>query len=171
MKTSNMLSRQTIEKALAEAGFELLHRRHGLWHAGRALAGAGVLVLGLGLALGAGAARADATAPCVDGAALASVECGTNSNTGTASQATAIESNTDATEAVDPAAVEDLKQTIAEQQLQISQQQQLLQMQSIMLDGLQQKVVDSHQKSLRRAARKPCGICRTGRRGLIRIHP
>ncbi|MCZ6529793.1 MAG: hypothetical protein O6949_05610 [Chloroflexi bacterium] len=74
-------------------------------------------------------------------------------------------------QAVEQAAVEDLKQTIAEQQLQISQQQQLLQMQSIILDGLQQKVVDSRQKSLRRAARKPCGICRTGRRGLIRIHP
>ncbi len=167
MKTSGMLSRRTNENALAETGFELLHRRHGLWLAGRALAGAGVLVLGLGLglALGAGAARADATAPCVDGAALASVECGTNSNTGTASQATAIESNTDATEAVDQAAVEGLKQTIAEQRLQISQQQQLLQMQSIMLDGLQQQVVES-----RGAARKRPRGRRTGRRGLIRIH-
>lgn len=65
--------------------------------------------------------------------------------------------------------VEDFQQTIAEQQLQIDQQQQLLQMQSIMLDDLQQKVVKFRQKS-RRAARKPCRNCRTGRRGLIRIH-
>ncbi len=73
-------------------------------------------------------------------------------------------------QAVDQAAVEAFQQRIAEQQLLINQQQQLLQMQSIMLDGLQQKVVEFRKKSLRRAARKPCRNCRTGRRGLIRIH-
>ncbi len=68
-------------------------------------------------------------------------------------------------QAVDQAAVEEFKQKIAEQQLQINQQQQLLQMQSVMLEGLQQQVVES-----RGAARNRPRGRRTGRRGLIRIH-
>lgn len=73
-------------------------------------------------------------------------------------------------QAVDQATLEEFKQTIAEQRLQIVQQQQLLQMQSIMLDGLQQQVVETRQDSLRRAARKRSRGRRTGRRGLIRLH-
>ena len=68
-------------------------------------------------------------------------------------------------QAVDQAAVEEFKQKIAEQQLQINQQQQLLQMQSVMLEGLQQEVVE-----FRRAARNRPRGRRTGRRGLIIIH-
>ncbi len=74
-------------------------------------------------------------------------------------------------QAVDEAAVKELKQTIAEQQLQISQQQQLLQVQSIVLDGLQQQVVEARKESLRGAARKRSRGRRIGRRGLIRLHP
>ncbi len=72
-------------------------------------------------------------------------------------------------QAVDQAAVEDLKQTIAEQQLQISQQQQLLQMQSVMLEGLQQEVVEFRRAARKRPSGRRIGHHR-GRRGLIRIH-
>ena len=74
-------------------------------------------------------------------------------------------------QAVDQAAVEALQQTIAEQQLQISQQQQLLQVQTILLDGLQQQVVEDRQISLQRAARKRSRGRRVGRHRLIRLHP
>ena len=74
-------------------------------------------------------------------------------------------------QAVDQAAVEALKQIIAEQQLQISQQQQLLKVQTIFLDGLQQQVVEDRQISFQRAARKRSRGRRVGRHRLIRLHP
>ncbi len=74
-------------------------------------------------------------------------------------------------QAVDQAAVEALKQIIAEQQLQISQQQQLLQVQSIVLDGLQQQVVKVRKRKVRkRRVVRNRGVLRFGRRGLIKMH-
>ena len=72
-------------------------------------------------------------------------------------------------QAVDQAAVEEFKQKIAEQQLQINQQQQLLQMQSVMLEGLQQEVVEFRLAARKRPRGRRIGHHR-GRRGLIRIH-
>jgi len=72
---------------------------------------------------------------------------------------------------VDQARMDELRQTIAEQQLQINQQQQLLQVQSVLLDGLQEDLRESRQKSSRLAARKRSRGRRVGRRGLIRLHP
>ena len=72
-------------------------------------------------------------------------------------------------QAVDQAAVEEFKQKIAEQQLQINQQQQLLQMQSVMLEGLQQEVVEFRRAARKRPRGRRIGHHR-GRRGLIRIH-
>ena len=74
-------------------------------------------------------------------------------------------------QAVDQATVEELKRNIAEQQSQIGQLQQLLQVQSIVLDGLQQQVVKVRKRKVRkRRVVRNRGVLRVGRRRLIKVH-